>query len=129
MSQLTDRKLKAYIREHPYLLDDSFIMSTSEAQAIIDAAEHVLSFEEMIESAKKRFPQYSAEQWIEFDRSIAKRKGSLLHKQACEKHRQQYGRHYKVAIASFIAGVIVFFTLIPAGRALAQEIYHYIIQV
>lgn len=126
---MTNRKLRAYLKEHPYLLDANFVMTTSEAQAIIDAAEHVLSFEEMIAGAKKRFPQYSAAQWAEFDRSIAKRKKRMFRKQAREDHHQQYRKHYRVAIASFIAAVIVFFALIPAGRTLALEIYQYIIQV
>ena len=53
---MTHRKLKAYLKEHPELLDDNFALTGAEAKEMLRSADHVLTFEEMIEGAKRRFP-------------------------------------------------------------------------
>lgn len=126
---MTNRKLTSYLREHPYLLDDSFVMTTSAAQAVIDAAEHVLSFEEMIAGAKSRFPQYTAQQWAEFDRSIALGKKPRPQSKKRQRRRGQYRRHYWSAIAGLIVAIVIFLTLIPTGRSLAKAAFDYIFSV
>lgn len=126
---MTNSRLKAYLKEHPYLLDDSFVMGTSEAQDIIRSAGHVLSFEEMIADAKKRFPQYSAAQWAEFDQTIERAKKNVVRKERLEKQHWQYGKICKAAFAGLFVAVILFFAVFPAGRALAKGIYDYTIRV
>ena len=127
---MTSRKLIAYLREHPFLLDAGFVMKTSEAQSILDSAQ-LLTFKEMIDGAKKRYPQYSSKQWSIFDQVIATRDKKLSVPMAGDNaimrpHKKHFG---KLAIASIIAIIIMFFTLIPAGRAFAKEIYNYTINI
>lgn len=127
---MTRRKLIVYLREHPFLLDAGFVMKTSEAQSILDSAQ-LLTFKEMIDGAKKRYPQYSPKQWFIFDQVIAKRDKKLSVPMAGDNaitrpHKNHYG---KLAVASIIAIIIMFFTLVPAGRAFAKEIYNYTINI
>jgi len=127
---MTSRKLTAYLREHPFLLDAGFVMKTSEAQAILDSAQ-LLTFKEMIDGAKKRYPQYLPKQWSIFDQVIAKRAGKSSAPMAdgnatARPHKKHYG---KLAVAGIIAIIIMFFALVPAGRAFAKEIYNYTINI
>ena len=120
---MTSRRLKTYLREHPYLLDAGFVMKTSEAQAILDSAQ-LLTFKEMIDGAKKRYPQYSQKQWSIFDEVIAARDRNpstsrVSNNAAVCPHKKSFG---KLAVASAIAILILFFALVPAGRAFAKEI-------
>lgn len=113
---MTHRKLKAYLKEHPELLDDNFALAGAEAREMLRSADHVLTFEEMIEGAKRRFPQYTAEQWADFDRCIERKR---------KKGRPSAGprRVCRLALAGLMGLAVCFFALFPTGRALAASIF------
>ncbi|MEG1523538.1 MAG: hypothetical protein RR475_00750 [Clostridia bacterium] len=124
---ISGKKLKAYLREHPSILDAAFTMPLSEAQRRITIAT-LPSIEEMTENCKLRYPQYAV-QWAELGASIYKVKKGRDHKQRRIVRQTGFKPYYRVAIAGLVAAIIVFFTLIPTGRSMAKEIFGYIIRV
>lgn len=126
---MTNRKLKAYLREHPELLDDYFVLSAGEAQAMLQAEGQVMTFEALIARAKRDNPQYSATQWADYDRCIARAKKRVAIKQKQERHIVLPHRTFRVALAGALVLLLVFFALTPLGRTLAASLYAYVITV
>lgn len=105
---MTNRKLKAYLREHPELLDDYFVLSAGEAQAMLQAEGQVMTFEALIARAKRDNPQYSATQWADYDRCIARAKKRVAIKQKQERHIVLPHRTFRVALAGALVLLLVF---------------------
>lgn len=122
---MTSKRLKQLLREYPYLLDDAFVMSASEADRIVRQHGFV-SFPEMIQSAKLRFG-LPDEAWADFDAVIARRSRRQLLRAKYPNMAKLRLSPARVAIASFIIGLLIFFTLIPVGRTLAKAIIEYCI--
>lgn len=64
------KQVKAYLKEHPQLIDSSFSMSDSCAQSLLDAVDFP-DFETMIVGAKAK-SDLTAAQWEPFDRVLEK---------------------------------------------------------
>ncbi len=105
------RRLKKILKEYPYLLDDSFKMSMSDAQNIIDEG-NPMSFEEMIRAAMKR-SDIPEDVWVQ---SVPALRRKLSQKRGL------------VIIASSVAAVILFFSVVPAGQAIAKKAFDMIVE-
>lgn len=129
---MTERKFKKLVREHPYLLDDTFTISRSEAKKIYKQG--FPSAEELLEGAKRKYADLPPEGWKRFD--------DVLAEQKAKKQKRRIGRldlnkvfcivnrHRRLAIACLILTLALsFFTLVPAGRALAAEIIRFFVKV
>lgn len=116
------RRTKKILQKHPQLLDNSIVLSSFQVEQIIESADYVLSFEELIKSAKIRFPQFGLECWKEIDVAIQRHK-------KIDKGHEQIRITYRIAIASIAIMIILFFTCIPVGRTMAKAAYSYIINV
>lgn len=120
---MRNRRIKKTLQEHPQLLDNSIVLSSSEVEKIIASSEYILSFEELIARAKMCFPQFGSGCWKEIDIAIQ------TQKKTAESARKQFRLNYRKALASIALIIILFFTCIPAGRTLAQAVYNYIVNV
>lgn len=109
------RKLKKYIREHPYLVDDAYKLSMHDAQKIIDEG-NAMSFEEMIRSAmvKSSIP---ACKWEESVPALNRGKKPIYRK-----------RKALIGIAC-LAAVILFFAVVPIGRTWAKGAIDFVVRI
>lgn len=125
---MTEKKFKKIVREHPYLVNPAFIMTRSEAEEIYKRG--FPTPEEIIAGAKEKsnLPTYV---WEEFNNVLEiknrKSKQAVQQVKSIEKFGIIFSRK-KVAIllAVFIL-LTSFFTLTPVGRAMARDIYMYVI--
>lgn len=115
------RRFKQALRAHPELLDELFAMPIAEAHRIATAMD-MPSFEEMIFMTKTKYTQYSAEQWDVFARVIERTK-------AVSRRKRVGRRVWSIAVASLSLVIVMFFSLIPTGRAWAMELYDYFTRV
>lgn len=120
---MRNRRTKKMLQEYPQLLDNSVVLSPVEVEKIIASADYILSFEELIERAKTRFPQFGLEYWKEIDIAIHTKKHSK------NKELTHNRNTYRIALASIAIVIILFFTCIPVGRTMAKTAYSYIINV
>lgn len=122
---MTEKKLKRILREYPFLIDDTFVRSYSEASAISNSFDYPI--ERFIERAKER-SSFPPEAWAGFESAIYQNK----HK---EEHRQiswiPLRLPVRLLVAIFIAIILLtaFFTLTKPGVALAQTIYRIVVQL
>lgn len=118
------KKIRKIIWEHPYLLDDTYTLSRTDAAKIFDAG--FPTFEEMIAAAKSR-TNAPAEDWKYFDEIIAKRRRKQAFKSFIRVFVQKV--YFKRAIVGFVIALIIgFFTLFPTGRALAKSIFDIVVR-
>lgn len=112
------RRIKKYIREHPYLVDKDYKLSMAEAQKVIDNGEP-LSFEEMIRSAAKRssIPMHI---WEEAVPALTRHKNTVKNERV---------RKRRFVIACIVAFIILFFTVTPTGQTLAKKAIDWVISV
>lgn len=117
------RKLKVYLKEYPYLLDDHFQMSMAQARKLQEE-DGYMSFEDMVCCAKRK-SNLPAKAWIEVDTAIAK----------YYKHRfigfpHFYTPIFKRAVLTAVCILIIvgYFTLVPSGRAFASTITEAIVE-
>jgi len=120
---MKETKLKQYLYEHPYLLDDAFEVSLTEANKW--AKDNKLSAMDVIALAKEKHPDISSEKWEAFEK-VAKqseqkrkqdKKGSIVHI-----------RWWQVAVAAIIL-IVLTFTLVPPARAFAESVIRYIVSI
>lgn len=131
MIKVTERKFKKILKSKPYLLDAQFKRSRTEARQL------ALASSVTIEQAIQQIKQHSdipAETWLHVD-------SALMLKHLHDKRRQRFaafGRsiksriqaHRQLAVAALIIVLLLsFFTLVPTGRALAEEAFAYIMSV
>ncbi len=65
------RRAIAFLRKHPELLDDAFVMPLSEAERLLQA-DPPPTFAEMIARAKEQHPECPPERWAAYDRILAR---------------------------------------------------------
>lgn len=65
------RRAIAFLRRHPELLDDAFVMPLSEAERLLQA-DPPPTFAEMIARAKEQHPECPPERWAAYDRILAR---------------------------------------------------------
>ena len=126
---MNQRKIRAYIRDHLYLADDAFVRSAEEAEKLARGCS--VSARGLVQMAQSR-SALPAEAWAGFHRALdreeerqRKRGNSRWNDMA-----QSLLRHRHAAIATLLILITVaFFTLVPAGRAIAKGIFDYVIGV
>lgn len=122
---MTPKKAKNLILENPYVLDHTVVISVDEIEKIIDSVPHILTFEELIAAAKRRFPQYGHKYWVEIDNSISFSKK--------RKHASQRSTGVKaprrLAFIGMLLMIVLFFAFVPVGRTMAMRMYGYIVDI
>jgi hypothetical protein len=126
---MNQRKTKEFVRKRLYQIDSLFVRSEEEATAL--AANCRVSARALIMRAEAR-SDLPAESWSGFYRALdqedARMSGSLREK--LRESMRTLGRHRRLAVGSLILALaLVFFTLVPAGRAIAESIFNYVITV
>lgn len=129
---MTMRQVRRLLREYPYILSDTvYIRSHSEAKKIYAARGSSLS--NVIACAKEQ-SGLPAEAWAYFERSVeTTEQQTQRSKETVNCFNSRVARitaHKRIAIACTILTIILaFFTLFPTGRALAKEMFDYILNV
>lgn len=126
MTKIRHKQLKKLVREHPCLIDRTFLMSSSHAHALWKEAGGYPSMDAIVTQAKLSY-DFPASFWEPVDHALDKRKGGgaiLLHT------RGMLRTHKKLAIAlGIILSLSLFFGCVPVGRAMVKEAIQYVIQV
>ena len=127
--RMSQQKIDALIRDRLYLLDDVFVRPETEAKTL--AAQCTISARTLVmrAEAKSNLPE---ESWSGFYRAL-----DAADQRAIGGWRNQWKeawrslwKHRRVAITSLVLVLILaFFTLVPTGRAIANEIFDYFAQV
>ncbi|MDL2235967.1 hypothetical protein LJC07_07490 [Christensenellaceae bacterium OttesenSCG-928-L17] len=126
---MRERKFKKLVQEYPFLLDDAFQLSRTDAKKLY--AQGFPSAQEIIAGAKKKYSHVPSEAWKVYDdvlvaQSVSISKNTLTGKRVVSFAR----RHPKLIAACLIVALLFsFFTLVPAGRALAAEVVRFIANV
>lgn len=126
---MNQRKANAFIRERLYLVDDLFVRSEKDAQAL--ASQCTMSARALVmrAEAKSDLPE---ESWQGFYRALdaADRRASDSWRKKLHDALRSLRRHRRFAISTLIIVLILaFFTLVPAGRAIANDIFDYFAKV
>lgn len=126
---MTDKKLKRILREHPFLIDDTFVRSSSEAAYLFKQNGYTVA--EFIERAKKR-SSLPLEAWSDFDAALAKKNNS--NEVIASRRTSFFGhmpRFLRRTVVVFVAVILLvaFFTLTKPGIALAQSIYRIVVNI
>lgn len=126
---MTERKAKATIRKRLYQIDPLFVRSEKEAMTL--AAECKISARAMVMRAEaaSNLPEQS---WSGFYEALdaADRKTAGDWRERLRVAAQTLRRHRRLALGSLILVLaLAFFTLVPAGRAIAERIFNYVITV
>ena len=122
---MNQRKTKAYIRDHLYLADGAFFRSAEEAEKLAKGCS--VSARGLVQMAEAR-SSLPAEAWAGFHHVLDR-------EQEWQSNRwndmtQSLLRHRRAALATLLLLIAVaFFTLVPAGRAIAKGIFDYVIGV
>ena len=153
------RRAIAFLRKHPELLDDAFVMPLSEAERLLQA-DPPPTFAEMIARAKEQHPECPPERWAAYDRILARQaaaaesaEGVAVADAAAREHGQatagvapESGRPVVAAArerrsagprrwrpvrtaAGVVAAAALFLALVPAGRTFAHDVLHYLVGV
>lgn len=126
---MTQKKSKEYIRKRLYRIDGLFVRSEEEAKAL--AAQCRVSARALIMRAEAN-SSLPAENWSGFYAALdaADRRASGDWREKLRNAMHSFRRHRRLALGGFILALaLVFFTLIPAGRAIAERIFNYVISV
>lgn len=128
---MTMRQVIKLLRMYPYLLNDTFIRSHSEAKSIYE--EGFPSLSNVVARAKEQ-SGLPKEAWTYFEKSISAAEQKALRKKERKEwihdRALQIAAHKRTAIACTVLAVILaFFTLFPTGRALAKEMFDYILNI
>lgn len=127
--RMSQQKARNLIRAQLYRADDLFVRSEKEAAAL--AAQCTVSARTLVmrAEAKSAMP---AESWAGFYRALDEADQSAAGNWRTRLHdaARSLRRHRRIAISSLILALILaFFTLVPAGRAIAEGIFDYVITV
>ena len=126
---MNQRQAKKYITDHLYLADSTFVRSASEAAKL--ASECKVSARTLVYLAQAR-SSLPTEAWSGFYRALdqADAKQSNTLGTRIQSMTQSLLRHRRAAVAAFLFVLaLAFFTLVPAGRAIAKGIFDYVIGV
>lgn len=115
-------KIKAIIYQHPYLLDDAFQMSLSEADQW--AQKSSVNIYDTLKGAKEKHPEIPAADWQLFETALNKKRGKVFQKKAVIFPIKAW--QFAAAVLMFF---VLFFTLISPARAFAESIYKYIVSI
>ncbi|MDD4311786.1 MAG: hypothetical protein PHW41_04820 [Eubacteriales bacterium] len=126
---MSQKKAYALIRDRLYLVDDLFVRSETEAKA--RAAQCTISARALVmqAEAKSSLPE---ESWAGFYRALdaADQRALGGWRNQIKDMTRALRKHSRVVITSLILALILaFFTLVPTGRAFANEIFDYFAQV
>lgn len=126
---MTDRKLKRILQEQPFLIDDVFVRSSSEAAYLFKQKGYTVA--EFVERAKKR-SSLPLEAWSGFDNALVRK--NKQNKVIDAKGTSSFGRMPRFlprAAVVFVAVILLvaFFTLTKPGIALAQSIYRIVVSI
>lgn len=124
---MNQRKTKAYIRDHLYLADGAFFRSAEEAEKLAKGCS--VSARGLVQMAQSR-SSLPAEAWAGFHRALDREQERQNNRWNSRWNDmvQSLLRHRRAAIATLLLLIAVaFFTLVPAGRAIAKGIFDYVI--
>lgn len=127
--RMSQQKTDALIRDRLYLVDDLFVRSETEAKTL--AAQCTISARTLImrAEAKSDLPE---ESWAGFYNALdaADQRAIGGWRNRWKEIWHSVRKHRRVAVTSLILMMILaFFTLVPTGRAIANEIFDYFAQV
>jgi len=121
---MTSRKLKKKLYEHPFLADRCFALSNAQASTLI-AEQGYPDIGRIVARAKSKV-DWPPESWAELDALVAARSRAGLISPARPARTVRFPVRFAVIclILLMLAG---FFSFVPAGRALAEQIYDAVI--
>lgn len=126
---MNEKKAKTIIQKHLYQIDALFVRPEEEAKAL--AAECRVSARALVMRAEAASALPSTA-WSGFHDALdaAGRKAAGGWREMLREALQSFGRHRRLALGSLILALaLAFFTLVPAGRAIAESIFNYVIAV
>lgn len=124
--RMSQEKARTLIRGQLYRVDDLFVRS--EAEAKVMAAQCTISARALIMRAEAQ-STLPADSWTGFYRALdeAERRAAGDWRTRLRDAARSLRRHRRLAISSIILVLILgFFTLVPAGRAIAEGIFNYV---
>ena len=126
---MSQEKARTLIRGQLYRADDLFVRSEKDAAAM--AAQCTVSARAFVMRAEAK-SSLPADSWAGFYRALdeADRRVAGDWRTRLRDASRSLRRHRRLAISSIILVLILgFFTLVPAGRAIAEGIFNYVIAV
>ena len=126
---MNQKRAKEYIRNKLYLIDDLFVRSEEEANEL--AKQCMVSARALVMRAEAR-SDLPSKAWEGFYHALDEMDHKALNhwQDKLKEFMRHLRRHSRLAIGSLILLLaIAFFTLVPAGRAIAQSIFNYVISV
>ena len=126
---MSQEKARTLIRGQLYRADDLFVRSEKDAAAM--AAQCTVSARAFVMRAEAK-SSLPADSWAGFYRALdeADRRAAGGWRTRLRDAARSLRRHRRLAISSIILVLILgFFTLVPAGRAIAEGIFNYVIAV
>ncbi len=126
---MNEQKAKVYIRKRLYRIDPLFERSEEAAKTL--AADCRVSARTLIMRAEAA-SDLPAASWSGFYDALdaADRKATGGWREKLREAAQSFRKHRRLAVGSLILVLaLAFFTLVPAGRAIAESIFNYVITV
>ena len=126
---MNQKKSREYIRKRLHQIDGLFVRSEEEAKAL--AAQCRVSARVLIMRAQAS-SMLPAQNWSGFYDALdaADRRAAGDWREKLNDLLRSFRRHGKLALGSLILALaLAFFTLVPAGRAIAERIFNYVITV
>ena len=126
---MNEQKAKVYIRKRLYRIDPLFERSEEAAKTL--AADCRVSARTLIMRAEAA-SDLPAASWSGFYDALdaADRKATGGWREKLREAAQSFRKHRRLALGSLILVLaLAFFTLVPAGRAIAESIFNYVITV
>lgn len=126
---MNEQKAKVYIRKRLYRIDPLFERSEEAAKTL--AADCRVSARTLIMCAEAA-SDLPAASWSGFYDALdaADRKATGGWREKLREAAQSFRKHRRLALGSLILVLaLAFFTLVPAGRAIAESIFNYVITV
>lgn len=126
---MNEQKAKVYIRKRLYRIDPLFERSEEAAKTL--AADCRVSARTLIMRAEAA-SDLPAASWSGFYDALdaADRKATGGWREKLREAAQSFRKHRRLALGSLILVLaLAFFTLVPAGRAIAETIFNYVITV
>lgn len=126
---MNQKKAKRYIRKQLYQLDPLFVRSEEEAASL--AAGCRVSARALIMRAQAN-SSLPAQAWDGFYTALdaADQRAAGDWRKKLNETMRSFRRYRRIAVGAFVLVLaLVFFTLVPAGRAIAESIFNYVITV
>ncbi len=126
---MSQEKTRTLLRDQLYRVDDLFVRSEKEAAAL--AAQCTVSARTLVMRAEAN-STLPAESWAGFYRALDEADKRALGGWRVKLRDAMYSirKHRRAALTSLILALILaFFTLVPAGRAIAEGIFNYVVTI